>query len=269
MSLKDTPLFSSPSFSHSVLKPLRGAEQPSVSFLSLSWQIPSHAVAQNHTVPYLAVPEHRRVRWLSPGPQQGVSRTAFLSHSSKGKSTPSSFRLRGAARAPVSGSRPPSYPAVPGRARLPLPSLWFSLLPSARAWREPRGWAAFPRRPRSPPLGASPGYYRLQRSASTSLGFHLPPQGTVPAGHRGVCWWPPDKRHPECRNPGRARGRSHDGWRGCARVQPAGTQQPEGVPHGAALPVTALWAQEESHTPPPHTQPTWGVRARGEGTTGP
>lgn len=108
------PLPSSPSSSHSVLKPLRGAEQPSVSFLSLSWQIPSHAVAQNHTVPYLAVPEHRRVRWLSPGPQQGVSRTAFLSHSSKGKSTPSSFRLRGAARAPVSGSRPPSYPAVPG-----------------------------------------------------------------------------------------------------------------------------------------------------------
>lgn len=63
---------------------------------------------------FLAVPEHRRVRWLSPGPQQGVSRTAFLSHSSKGKSTPSSFRLRGAARAPVSGSRPPSYPAGPG-----------------------------------------------------------------------------------------------------------------------------------------------------------
>lgn len=67
---------------------------------------------------------------------------------------------------------------------------------------------------------------------ASSLGFHLPPQGTVPAGHRGVCWWPPDKRHPECRNPGRARGRSHDGWRGCARVQPAGTQQPEGVPTG-------------------------------------
>lgn len=175
------PLPSSPSSSHSVLKPLRGAEQPSVSFLSLSWQIPSHAVAQNHTVPYLAVPEHRRVRWLSPGPQQGVSRTAFLSHSSKGKSTPSSFRLRGAARAPVSGSRPPSYPAVQGRARLPLPSLWFSLLPSARAWREPRGWAAFPRRPRSPPLGASPGYHRLQRSASTSLGslvFGVPPATT-------------------------------------------------------------------------------------------
>lgn len=177
MSLNDTPLFyssSSPSFNHLVLKPLRGAEQPSVSFLSLSWQIPSHAVAQNHTVPYLAVPEHRRVRWLSPGPQQGVSRTAFLSHSSKGKSTPSSFRLRGAARAPVSGSRPPSYPAVPGASHaaisLVLSSAFRSCLEGA-AWL-----GCIPQEAKVTSLGRVPGL-----SPITEIGldvFGVPPATT-------------------------------------------------------------------------------------------
>lgn len=213
-----------------------------MSFLSLSWQIPSHAVAQNHTVPYLAVPEHRRVRWLSPGPQQGVSRTAFLSHSSKGKSTPSSFRLRGAARAPVSGSRPPSYPAVPGAS----PAAISLVLSSAfRSCLEGAAWlGCIPQEAKVTSPGRVPGL-----SPITEIGldvFGEPRLWGSTCHHRALCQQgtggcvggPPDKRHPECRNPGRARGRSHGGWRG--RAQPAGTQQPGGVPHGAALPVAAL-----------------------------
>lgn len=104
---------------------------------------------------------------------------------------------------------------------------------------------------------------------ASSLGFHLPPQGTVPAGHRGVCWWPPDKRHPECRNPGRARGRSHDGWRGCARVQPAGTQQPEGVPTGQPS-LWLLCGLRRSPTPRlPAQDPRAGSTLVGRGQRGP
>lgn len=150
-----------------------------------------------------------------------------------------------------------------------LPSLWFSLLPSARAWREPRGWAAFPRRPRSPPLGASPGYHRLQRSASTSLGslvFGVPPATTGHCASRaqGGVLVAPQTRGTQSVGTQAGRGAGPtmggEGVRVCSRLARSSLR---GSPRGSPPCDCSVGSGGVPHPASPHTTHVGGPRSRG------